>query len=221
MLSNNISGVKMARKTKEDAEETRDSILEAATRVFIENGFSNASLEQIAVKAGVTRGAIYWHFKNKMDIFQALHDQLYTPFSEMIVKDLEEDNNMPLKQLEELCIKLFIDLEKIPQRKRILTIFFLKCDYSGQMQKLLECQNMRKKDSMNLFAKYFERAKEKGHIAKDADSYILTVSLVCYITGIAYECLRNPTMIEIEKEIPKLISLFFIGINNSRINQSI
>jgi AcrR family transcriptional regulator len=221
MLSNNISGVKMARKTKEDAEETRDSILEAATRVFIENGFSNASLEQIAVKAGVTRGAIYWHFKNKMDIFQALHDQLYTPFSEMIVKDLEEDNNMPLKQLEELCIKLFIDLEKIPQRKRILTIFFLKCDYSGQMQKLLECQNMRKKDSMNLFAKYFERAKEKGHIAKDADSYILTVSLVCYITGIAYEFLRNPTMIEIEKEIPKLISLFFIGINNSRINQSI
>ena len=221
MLSNNISGVKMARKTKEDAEETRDSILEAATRVFIENGFSNASLEQIAVKAGVTRGAIYWHFKNKMDIFQALHDQLYTPFSEMIVKDLEEDNNMPLKQLEELCIKLFIDLERIPQRKRILTIFFLKCDYSGQMQKLLECQNMRKKDSMNLFAKYFERAKEKGHIAKDADSYILTVSLVCYITGIAYECLRNPTMIEIEKEIPKLISLFFIGINNSRINQSI
>ncbi len=58
----------VARKTKEDAEETKDSILEAATKVFMDKGFSNASLEQIAKKAGVTRGAIYWHFKNKMDI---------------------------------------------------------------------------------------------------------------------------------------------------------
>jgi AcrR family transcriptional regulator len=204
----------MARKTKEDAAETRESILESATKVFIENGFSNTSLEQIAIKAGVTRGAIYWHFKNKMDIFRALHDQLYTPFSETILKDLEVDNPEPLKQLEELCIQLFIDLEDIPQRKRILTIFFLKCDYSGEMQKVLECQNDRKKDSMKLFAKYFDRAREKGHISKDSDSYILTVSLMCYITGIVYEYLRNPKIINLQKDIKKLISSFFIGINN-------
>lgn len=205
---------KMARKTKECAEETKDSILEAATKVFIENGFSNSSLEQIAKKAGVTRGAIYWHFNNKMDIFKALHDQLYTPFTDMILKDLEIDNPKPLKQLEELCTKLLLDLEKIPQKKRILTIFFLKCDYSGEMEKVLECQSERKKESMRLFAQYFDRAKKKGHLTKNADSCVLTISLMSYITGIVYEYLRSPNLIDLSENGQKLINSFFIGINN-------
>jgi AcrR family transcriptional regulator len=204
----------MARKTKEEAEETRHSILEAATTVFLNKGVSSASLEQIAEEAGLTRGAIYWHFKNKMDLFAALHDQLYAPCTDSILKDLEMDSAEPLKQLEELCVKLFIDLEAIPQRKRILTIFFLKCDYSGDMEVVLARQNQRKKESMELFAKYFERAKEKGHLNKDADPYALTVSLICYITGIVYEYLRNPEMINLEKDIHTLISLFFVGINH-------
>lgn len=65
----------MARKTKEEALETRNRILEAAVEVFLEKGVSQAGLEVIAEKAGVTRGAVYWHFKNKADIFEALQDR--------------------------------------------------------------------------------------------------------------------------------------------------
>ena len=61
----------MARKRKEDAAATREGILDAAERVFASLGVAGATLQDIAVAAGVTRGAIYWHFQDKAALFDA------------------------------------------------------------------------------------------------------------------------------------------------------
>ena len=57
------------RRTKAEAEETRQAILAAAERVFFKKGVANSSLDEVAAAAGVTRGAIYWHFSSKTDLF--------------------------------------------------------------------------------------------------------------------------------------------------------
>ncbi|WP_247752446.1 TetR family transcriptional regulator, partial [Citrobacter freundii] len=62
----------MARKTKQQAQETRQHILDVALRMFSQQGVSSTSLAEIAKAAGVTRGAIYWHFKNKSDLFSEI-----------------------------------------------------------------------------------------------------------------------------------------------------
>lgn len=65
----------MARKTKQQARETRQLILDVALRLFSQQGVSSTSLATIAKAAGVTRGAIYWHFKNKSDLFNEIWEQ--------------------------------------------------------------------------------------------------------------------------------------------------
>ncbi|MEY4592741.1 MAG: hypothetical protein RIR18_1636, partial [Pseudomonadota bacterium] len=72
----------MVRKTKEEAEKTRQQIIAAARNVFHEHGVSNASLSQVAVAAGVTRGAVYWHFEDKAALFYALHQETFQPLLE-------------------------------------------------------------------------------------------------------------------------------------------
>jgi AcrR family transcriptional regulator len=62
----------MVRKTKEEAEQTRKDIIEAARRTFHQYGVSRSTCERIAKAAGVTRGAVYWHFRDKAEIFFAL-----------------------------------------------------------------------------------------------------------------------------------------------------
>lgn len=62
----------MARKTKQEAQETRQYILDVALRLFSQQGVSSTSLGEIAKAAGVTRGAIYWHFKDKSDLFSEI-----------------------------------------------------------------------------------------------------------------------------------------------------
>ena len=69
----------MARRTKEDALATRASLLDAAERLFAVKGVSRTSLADIASTAGTTRGAIYWHFKDKGDLFNAFAEWLPMP----------------------------------------------------------------------------------------------------------------------------------------------
>lgn len=63
------------RRTKEDALQTRCQLLQAAKALFNEKGFSRTTLAEIAQKAGLTRGAAYWHFKSKDEIFITIVEQ--------------------------------------------------------------------------------------------------------------------------------------------------
>ena len=66
----------MARKTKQEAEITRNAILNAAIQVLLTRGIARTHLDDIAREAGLTRGAIYWHFANKADLLNTLWKDL-------------------------------------------------------------------------------------------------------------------------------------------------
>lgn len=56
------------------AHETRERIIASAARVFARKGFQKATLDEVAADAGMTKGAIYWHFRNKNDLLFAMLD---------------------------------------------------------------------------------------------------------------------------------------------------
>jgi TetR/AcrR family acrAB operon transcriptional repressor len=59
----------LARKTKELALETREKLMESALDVMSEKPFDVVSISEIANRVGLSKGAVYWHFKNKNDLF--------------------------------------------------------------------------------------------------------------------------------------------------------
>lgn len=65
----------MARKTKEESQRTRDRILDAAEHVFLSKGVASTTMSDIADFAGVSRGAVYGHYKNKIDVCIAMCDR--------------------------------------------------------------------------------------------------------------------------------------------------
>lgn len=78
----------MARRTRQQALATRQSILDAAVHVFLERGFQRSSMQHVADRAGVTRGAVYWHFRSQLELLEALLDQ--TPLPWQVLKPLPE-----------------------------------------------------------------------------------------------------------------------------------
>ena len=80
----------MARRTREEALETRNRILDAAERVFNEHGVSRTSLASIASAAGVTRGAVYWHFRDKTDLFDAMMQRVVLPLETMLNRSADD-----------------------------------------------------------------------------------------------------------------------------------
>ncbi|WP_339863408.1 TetR family transcriptional regulator [Paremcibacter congregatus] len=202
----------MVRKTKEGAQETREDILKAAAQIFMEKGVTKATLEEIAEEAGVTRGAVYWHFKNKQDLFCALHDKLHKPLTESILRDLETDHPDPLQQLLDLCVHTLIQIEEDPVKRQILTIFKLKCEYTGETASVLDSQVELKEKSFSLFEKYFERAQRKGHISEEVTPKSLTRGLTCYLGGIVHDYLLHPEIFNISEEAEPLMKVFFLGV---------
>jgi AcrR family transcriptional regulator len=63
---------KSVSRRQEYAAATREALVESAMRLFVDRGFASTSLEQVAVDARVTRGAVYHHFANKQALFQAV-----------------------------------------------------------------------------------------------------------------------------------------------------
>ena len=78
------------RKTKAEALQTRQDLLLSALNVFYQHGVARASLNEIARNAGVTRGALYWHFKNKEDLFDALFQLIFQDISQELERDINE-----------------------------------------------------------------------------------------------------------------------------------
>ena len=73
----------MARRTKLEAKVTRERLLDAAEGLFCERGVTRTSLTEVATAAGMTRGAVYWHFKDKADLFRAMCDRATLPLEAM------------------------------------------------------------------------------------------------------------------------------------------
>ncbi len=212
-VKKNSSKIILSNKEKiqkiKDPIATKNDILQSAIEVFVENGFGKSTLEQIAAKAKVTRGAVYWHFKNKQEIFAELHEALHKPLTSSILEDMKKNCDDSLCQLEKLCVKLLVDLDNDEMRKKILKIFLCKCDYSCGMEDILEKQRVNKLKNIERFAEYFERAKKNKNLAKDLDPQITAISLACYMSGIVTEYLRNPQLFKLKQQAPQLIKQFF------------
>lgn len=79
----------MARRQKKDALETRERLLESALDIMSEKPFANVTLTEIAERIGLSKGAIYWHFKNKDDVLVSLIENVCGQLEETLSSNLE------------------------------------------------------------------------------------------------------------------------------------
>ena len=104
----------MVRRTKEEAQETRAQIIEAAEKAFYKRGVARTTLADIAELAGVTRGAIYWHFNNKAELVQALLDSLHETHDHLARASESEDELDPLGCIRTLLLQVLNDRCSMP-----------------------------------------------------------------------------------------------------------
>jgi len=123
----------MARRTKEEAEETRHQLLEAAQRVFAEKGVSRTSLQDIAQAAGVTRGAIYWHFKNKAELFNAMMDSAILPMEQTLQQMVHDVAQDPLAELERAMLRSMHSIENDAHTRALFEVATMKVEYVDEL----------------------------------------------------------------------------------------
>ena len=126
----------MARRTKAEADETRTKLLDAAEQVFFEKGVARASLNEIAQRAGATRGAVYWHFKDKVDVFTSMLARICMPFDEIC--DDKYCELAPLERIRQSIYAVFDSMDADERRRKIFDTALFKLEYVGELESVRE-----------------------------------------------------------------------------------
>lgn len=127
----------MARKTKEDTQATREGILDAAEACFHEHGVARTTLEMIGARAGYTRGAVYWHFKNKSEVLAAIVERVHLPFMQELERTSTDQRDTPVHDLRAVMIHSFIELSEDERLRKTMEIM-LRSDASADTKVLTE-----------------------------------------------------------------------------------
>lgn len=195
----------MARKTKEEAQKTREAILDAATDLFAAQGVSSTTLANIAKEAGVTRGAVYWHFKNKDDLLLALKEYLFEPFVEL-EKNLEKpDENDPLGLLHKAYLKFFENMQEQPRILKLLRIFLTKYEHSASLEQVFLNKANCHLEGLTHVEQVLSMAVEKKQLPATFNIRLGALAAMSFMDGLIHNWVILPDTLSIENDIPLLI----------------
>lgn len=180
----------MARKTKAEAGETREKILDAAELLFFEHGVTQTSLEQIAEEAGVTRGAIYWHFSNKVDLFRALHERVRLPQEDMIEQASADGHPDPLGLIEQVSLDCLKIMASDVRRQRVYAILLFRSEYVGEMAEALKRQQDADAVMRTNLLRIFMMASENGTLSPHWTPAVAATTFASMMRGLWADWLR-------------------------------
>lgn len=182
----------MARRTKQDAQATREHLLDTAELVFRDRGVSRTSLAEIAAAAGVTRGAIYWHFTDKSDLFNAMMNRVSLPMEEALGRAGDPSLADPLQQLRDNLLDVLRKTATDPQVRRVFEIATQKVEYvdelSGVRQRHLDVRNA----CLAHLARGLALARARGQIRAGLAPRDVAIGLHAMVDGLVYNWILDP-----------------------------
>ncbi|QQQ12338.1 TetR family transcriptional regulator [Aeromonas media] len=191
----------MARRTKEEAQQTRCHIMGTALNLFCQQGLAKTNLTDIAKAADLTRGAIYWHFKNK--------EELCAPLSHQIDACVDEQEQDPLGKLRGFLNEVMYKISTEPAHQQMFTIIFNLEPLEGEAEALRDHMRLQ---SINFFRDLeitLANAVRLGHLPKELDLRRAATLLHCTLDGYIVNWLHFPERIDLIKEADFLLDTLF------------
>jgi TetR/AcrR family acrAB operon transcriptional repressor len=122
----------MVRRTRDEALATREALLDAAERVFRASGVTRATLGDVASAAGVTRGAVYWHFRDKGELFGAMCSRATLPMQSRLEQAADGDGDDAIATLREVSVRALREIASDPRTRAVLEILLCKSERRTQ-----------------------------------------------------------------------------------------
>ncbi len=200
------------RRTKEQAEQTRTAILAAAELLFLEKGVAHSTLEQIAKAAGVTRGAVYWHFENKAHLFHELLSQVRLPPEQLTERLCDPAAGDPLLSLRDLCIEAIENLARDQHRRRIFTILLHRCEFTDELREAERRHNAFIDQFIALVEALFALPDSQARLRPGLTPRLAARALHAQILGLFTDWTRDPQLFDPLSDTRALIDALMQGL---------
>ena len=202
----------MARRTKDEAVETRNQILDAAEQVFSTRGVSRTSLADIAEAAEVTRGAIYWHFKDKADLFCEMVARVTMPMEHAPCQIDPAALGDPLAGVRAMLVGILERTSGDAQARRVFHIVFHKCEYVDEMQEVWKRFSKMQAGCLARLEAGLAQAVAMKQLPRALDTRRTAVGLHALVDGLISNWVMDPDYMPLESDASLVIDMFLEGI---------
>ena len=212
----------MVRRTKADALATRDKLLDAAELLFAERGVSRTSLNDIAVAAGTTRGAIYWHFKDKAALFNAMMERVTLPLEDTLAcASLGSDSDGPTAPLMRMRSAFMEALHKTAndaQTRRVFDIASHKVEYVEEMRDVRDRHLKTRDECVAMTRAGLLQAARLGEVKLPMPAITAAHGLHALINGLIQNWLLAPEAFDLEAAGRQTFDAYLagLGFNSSK-----
>ncbi|MDC7830779.1 MULTISPECIES: TetR family transcriptional regulator [Pseudomonas] len=195
------------RRTKEDAENIRQTILDAAEALFFTNGVSRTSLEMIARDCGVTRGAVYWHFKDKAQLLRELFDRIRIPLDKVNQQLLADGEGDCLMRLYELCVECMEKFVQPGRERRVMTILVHRYELTQDIHEFEQRENALTREFVALLERLFDGQQQRLQVGITPRS--ASLQLHSFFFGTLASILRDREVFEPLLDVRLTFNLYF------------
>lgn len=187
----------MARKTKEEALVTRCRILDAAEILFQRHGVSGTSLHAIAQAAGVTRGAVYWHFADKAALFNAMMERVCLPIEKTATLLFDNESGDPLDSLRRLMCAVFDRVVSDAQVRRVFEVATQKVEYVDELLAVRERHLQMRTEHVDQLDGLLRRAQASGALPAKPVARQTAFALHALLDGLIQNWILDPAAFDL------------------------
>jgi TetR/AcrR family acrAB operon transcriptional repressor len=205
----------MVRRTKEEALATRHRLLDAAEVLFQAQGVSQTTLQQIAQEAGATRGAIYWHFKDKADLFNAMMERVTLPL-EAANRAATAAGEEPLATVERSLIDALRLVTTDPQVRRVFEVATHKVEYTDEMHSVRERHLSARNECVVDFERALRLAARREQIKLPIPVGTAAQGMHSLISGLIQDWLLDPEAFELVTTGRRAFHVYLSGLGFRR-----
>ena len=204
----------MVRRTKADALATRNSLLDAAEHLFQERGVSRTSLNDIATAAGTTRGAIYWHFKDKADLFNAMMERVTMPLEGTLACTARaaDATAAPLLSLRDSMMSALRQTATDEQTRRVFEVATHKVEYVSEMQAVRDRHLQVRNECMTMTEEILQQAVAREGVQLEVSVPTAALGLHVIMDGLIQNWLLDPDAFDLVESGRDTMDVYLKGL---------
>ena len=203
----------MARRTKDEALATRHRILDAAELLFQKHGVSRTTLQHIAQAAEVTRGAIYWHFKDKADLFNAMMERATLPLEESLCNTTpRREDEDPVSFIRDRMVDALRITASHPQTRRVFEIATHKVEYVDELLAVRDRHLQGRNECLAEVERELKDAARRGLVRSKVPARSAALGLHALIDGLIQNWMLDPEAFDLVRVGKQVLQTYQAGL---------
>ena len=199
------------RRTKEEAAVTRATLLKTALAVFSAKGYSAATLDDVAKAAKMTRGAIYWHFKSKADLYNTLVQEVSARGAAVVQQAVAEGGSL-IEILRRVFVRQCALIEEDKEARAVMELALFKTGLDPDLQagrkKQLEAGNAL----VTGIAAAMQQGIAQGVLRKDLDPADMARAFIAFENGAIQLWLVSPKSFSLKASASSFADILIDGL---------